>query len=181
MLEIFSRTRKSKTEAVLQRRSMLKLSVICKFMKRYGKCFMSWNVHLEFQVLCLGGVIFQVYWGCTRYRVLFAVSLVVYLNKHNLDNDVFVSWSWILLTHFCVAVVLILLHSRDQPPLKSTLFQLQVYANIRSLKISKWEMCFQLFLDLILDKDKYKLSLVFDALLGGLSIHVGQLRTCPVF
>jgi len=34
-------TRKSKTEAVLQRRSMLKLGVICKFMKRFGKCFMS--------------------------------------------------------------------------------------------------------------------------------------------
>jgi len=34
-------TRKSKTDAVLQRRSMLKLGVICKFMKRYGKCFMS--------------------------------------------------------------------------------------------------------------------------------------------
>jgi len=34
-------TRKSKTEAVLQRRSMLKLGVICNFMKRYGKCFMS--------------------------------------------------------------------------------------------------------------------------------------------
>jgi len=39
---LFSKlTRKSKTEAVLQRRSMLKLGVICKFMKRYGKCFMS--------------------------------------------------------------------------------------------------------------------------------------------
>jgi len=71
-------------------------------------------------------------------------------------------------------------HNRDQPPFKSTLFQLQVYANIRSLKISKlWEMCIQLFLDLILDKDKYKLSVEFDAMLGGLSI--GQLRTCPVF
>jgi len=70
-------------------------------------------------------------------------------------------------------------HSRDQPPLKSTLFQLQVYANIRPLKISKWEMCIQLFLDLILNKDKYKLSLEFDAIMGGLSI--GQLRTCPVF
>jgi len=34
-------TRKSKTEAVLQRRSMLKFGVICKFMNRYGKCFMS--------------------------------------------------------------------------------------------------------------------------------------------
>jgi len=34
-------TRKSKTEAVLQRRSILKLGVICKFMNRYGKCFMS--------------------------------------------------------------------------------------------------------------------------------------------
>jgi len=33
------------------------------------------------------------------------------------------------------------------------------------------------FLDLILDKDKYKLSLEFDAILGGLS--KGQLRTCP--
>ena len=33
-----SLTRKSKTEAVLQRRSMLKLGVICKFMKCYGKC-----------------------------------------------------------------------------------------------------------------------------------------------
>ena len=42
-------------------------------------------------------------------------------------------------------------------------------------------MCIQLLvvLDLILDKDKYKLSLEFDAILGGLSI--GQLRTCPVF
>jgi len=44
---------------------------------------------------------------------------------------------------------------RDQPPLKSTLFQLQVYANNRPLKISKWEMCIQLFLDLIIDTDKY--------------------------
>jgi len=70
-------------------------------------------------------------------------------------------------------------HSRDQPPLKSTLFQLKVCANIRPLKISKWEMCIQLFLDIILDKDKYKLSLQFDAIFGGLSI--GQLRKCPVF
>ena len=70
-------------------------------------------------------------------------------------------------------------HSRDQPPLKSTLVQLKVYANIRPQKISKWEMSIQLFLDLILDKDKYKLSLKFDAILGELSI--GQLRTCPVF
>jgi len=31
-------TRKSKTEAVLQRRSMLKLGVIFKYMKRFGKC-----------------------------------------------------------------------------------------------------------------------------------------------
>jgi len=53
-------------------------------------------------------------------------------------------------------------HSRDQPPLKSTLFQLKVYANIRPLKISKWEMCIQLFLDYNFDKDKYKLSLEFD-------------------
>jgi len=70
-------------------------------------------------------------------------------------------------------------HSRDQQPLKSKLFQLQVYANIWPLKISKWEMCFQLLLDLIVDKDKYKLSLEFDSILGGLLI--GQLRTCPVF
>ena len=34
-------TRKSKTEAVLQRRSIMKLGVICKFMNCYGKCFMS--------------------------------------------------------------------------------------------------------------------------------------------
>jgi len=53
-------------------------------------------------------------------------------------------------------------HSRDQPPLKSTLSQLQVYVNKRPLKVSKWEMCIQLFLDLIIDKDKYKLSLEFD-------------------
>jgi len=39
--EIIIETRKSKTEAVLQRRSMLKLGVICKLMKRYGKCFLS--------------------------------------------------------------------------------------------------------------------------------------------
>jgi len=38
-------------------------------------------------------------------------------------------------------------------------------------------MCIQLFFDLIIDK--YKLSLEFDAIMGGLSI--GQLRTCPVF
>ena len=123
---------------------------------------------------------FHVYWACTQFRLLFAVCLVVYLNKPNIDNDIFVSQSWILLTHFCVAVKLFwITHNRDQPPLKSTLYQLQVYANIRSLKISKWEMCIQLVLDLILDKDKYKLSLEFDAILGGLSI--GQLRTCPVF
>jgi len=88
-------TRKSKTEAVLQRRSMLKLGVICKFINRYGKCFMSWNIHLESQVLCLGAVIFclfLVYWGCTQFRLLFAVCLVVYLNKHNIDNDVFVTY-----------------------------------------------------------------------------------------
>jgi len=53
-------------------------------------------------------------------------------------------------------------HSRDQPPLESTLSQLQVYVNMRPLKVSKWEMCIQLFLDLIIDKDKYKLSLEFD-------------------
>jgi len=40
-------------------------------------------------------------------------------------------------------------------------------------------MCPQLFFDLILDNDKYKMSLEFDAILGGLSI--GQMRTCPVF
>ena len=80
------------------------------------------------------------------FRLLFAVCLVVYLNKHNIDNDVCVSLSWILLTHFCVAVMLICItHSRDQPPLKSTLFQLKVYANIWPIKISKWERCFQLF------------------------------------
>ena len=33
--------KKNKTGAVLQRRSMLKLGVICKFMNHYGKCFMS--------------------------------------------------------------------------------------------------------------------------------------------
>jgi len=71
----------------------------------------------------------------------FAVCLVVYLNKHNIDNDV-LSLSWILLSHFCVAVMLVCItHNRDQPPPKSTLFQLQVYANIRPLKISKRKMC----------------------------------------
>jgi len=40
-------------------------------------------------------------------------------------------------------------------------------------------MCIQLFLDLILDQDKYKLSQEFDAILGGVSI--GQLHTCTVF
>ena len=39
------------------------------------------------------------------------------------------------------------------------------------------EDVYSTFLDLILDQDNYKLSLVFDAILGGLSI--GQLRTCP--
>jgi len=68
-------------------------------------------------------------------------------------------------------------HSRDQPPLKSTLFQLKVYANIRPLKSANGRCV--LFLDLILDIDKYKLSLEFDAILGGLSM--GQLRACPIF
>jgi len=87
-------TRKSKTEAVLQRRSMLKLGVICIFMKRYGyalchemftwssKCY-AWGEYS----FCL----FQVYWACTQFRLLFAVCLVVYLNKQYIDNDVFVS------------------------------------------------------------------------------------------
>jgi len=132
------------------------------------KCF-AWKEKL----FCL----FQVYWACTQFRLLFAVCLVVYLNKHNIDNDVFVS------THICVAVMLICVtHSRDQPPLKSTLFQRKVYANIRPLNISKWEICIQLFLDLILDKIILAVTGVtveFNAILGGLSI--GQLRTCPVF
>jgi len=85
-------TRKSKTEAVLQRRSMLKLGVICNFRRRNGKCFMSWNGHLEFKCYAWKGwffCLFQVYRACTHFRPLFAVYLVVYLNKHNIDNDVF--------------------------------------------------------------------------------------------
>jgi len=52
---------------------------------------MSWNVHLEFQVLCLGGVIFLSISGILGVYAISAVCLVVYLNKHNIDNDVFVS------------------------------------------------------------------------------------------
>ena len=55
---------------------------------------MSWNVYLEHQVLCLGGVIFLSISGILGMYVIsatFAVCLVVYLNKHNIDNDVFVS------------------------------------------------------------------------------------------
>jgi len=107
--------------------------------------------------------LFHVYWACTRFRLLFAVCLVVYLNKHHIDNDVMLN---------CIT------HSRDQPPLKSTLFQLKVYANIRPLKSANGRYVFNFVLHLILDKDKYKLSLEFDAILSGLSI--GQLRTCPV-
>jgi len=45
-----------------------------------------------------------------------------------------------------VAVMLICItHSRDQPPLKSTLFQLQVYANIRPLKSPNWKCVFNYF------------------------------------
>ena len=102
------------------------------------------------------------------WKVLLAVCLVVYLNKHNIDNGVFVSLSWLPLTHFCVDVMLIgITHSRDQPPFISTLFQLKVYANVRPLNISKWEMYIQLFLYLILDKDKYKLSLDFTPFWAG--------------
>jgi len=32
--------------------------------------------------------LFQVYWACTQFRLLLAVCLVVYLNKHNIDNDI---------------------------------------------------------------------------------------------
>ena len=31
------------------------------------------------------------YWLCTQFRPLFAVFLVVHLNKHNVDNEVFVT------------------------------------------------------------------------------------------
>jgi len=33
-------------------------------------------------------LLFQVYWACSQFRLLFAVCLVVYLIKHNIDNDV---------------------------------------------------------------------------------------------
>ena len=40
--------------------------------------------------------------------------LVVYLNKHNIDNDVFVNLSWLLLTHICVDFMLICItYNRD--------------------------------------------------------------------
>jgi len=64
-------TRKSKTEAVWQRRSMLKLGVTCKFMKRYGKCFMAWNGVPSVMLgrrnfFCL--LLFQVFSACTQFR-----------------------------------------------------------------------------------------------------------------
>jgi len=33
----------------------------------------------------------ETYWLCTQFRPLFAVFLVVHLNKHNVDNEVFVT------------------------------------------------------------------------------------------
>jgi len=57
-------TRKSKTEAVLQRRSMLKLGVICKFMKRYGKCYVM-KCSLGVPSVMLGKSNFSVYFRYT--------------------------------------------------------------------------------------------------------------------
>jgi len=49
---------------------------------------MKWS--LGVQVLCLEGVILlSISCSCTHVWPLFAVCLVVYLNKHNIDNDVF--------------------------------------------------------------------------------------------
>jgi len=95
---------------------------------------MKWS--LGVLVLFLEGVIrLSISCSCSHFWPVFAVCLVVYLNKHNIDNDV-LSLSWILLSHFCVDVLLICItHNRYQPPLKSTLFQLQVYANIDSCKM----------------------------------------------
>jgi len=116
-------TRKSKSEAVLQRRSMLKLGVICKFMKRYGKCFLSWNVYLEFQVLCLGGVIFLSISGILGGYAISATfcSLFSSVSQH---------WQWrfckLILnpseTLLCGFMLISITHTRDQSPLKSTLF-----------------------------------------------------------
>jgi len=68
---------------------MLKLGVKCKFMNRYrnaltwsSKCY-DWEEYF----FCL----FQVYWACTQFRLRFEVCLVVYLNKHHIDNEVCVS------------------------------------------------------------------------------------------
>ena len=49
----------------------------------------------------LGGVIFLPIAGILGVYAISAVCLVVYLNKHNIDNDVFVSYTWILPIHFC--------------------------------------------------------------------------------
>ena len=57
---MLSRTRKSKTEAVLQRRSMLKLGVICNFMKRYGMCFYVMKCSLRVPSVMLGRGTFSV-------------------------------------------------------------------------------------------------------------------------
>ena len=52
-------------------------------------------------------------------------------------------------------------HSRDQPPFKSTLFSAQSVRKISATKNQQMGDVYSTFLNIIIDKDKYKLSLEF--------------------
>jgi len=95
------------------------------------KCFMSRNVHLEFQVLCLGVVIFLSISGILGVYAISATFCSLFSSVSKLTHH----WQW----RFCKLIRdpsdtllcgcyanLYHTHSRDQPPLKSTLFQLKV-------------------------------------------------------
>ena len=61
----FLKTRKSKTEAVLQRRSMLKLGVICKFIEALWKVLYVMKCSLGVPSVMLGRSNFSVYFRYT--------------------------------------------------------------------------------------------------------------------
>jgi len=62
--------------------ALWKVLYVMKCSLKSSKCY-AWEEYF----FCL----FLVYWACTQFRLLFEACLVVYLNKHNIDNDVFVS------------------------------------------------------------------------------------------
>jgi len=116
---IFVLTRKSKTEAVLQRRSMLKLGVICKYMKRYGKCWGWHPLPLAYCVALYFGIAYCVPpLFCLAYCVPFnnkttILSVSFYIKKLKLQYAV---WTCTVILETWVFICFLVKFPKCWPP-----------------------------------------------------------------